>query len=53
MKLGIARMHQKATGSTSISIDRELARAMSLPLKTKLKATWNDETKKLTIEELD
>ena len=52
MKLGIARMHKKGTGATSIYIERELASEMSLPLRTKLKARWNEETKQLIIEEL-
>jgi len=53
MKSGIARIHDQKSGAISVYIDKEIAEKVTLPKKEKLKATWNDETKELTIKEMD
>ena len=52
MKSGIARIHDKESGAISIYLDKDIAEVITLERKAKLKATWNEETKQLIIEEL-
>lgn len=51
MKSGLARMHDRDAGALSIYIDKEIGEKVTLPRKTRLKATWNEETKQLIIQE--
>jgi hypothetical protein len=51
MKSGIARIHDQS-GAISVYVDKELAEFVTLPRKTKLIATWNEDTEELTIKKM-
>jgi len=50
MKSGFARMHEREGGALTIYVDKEVGNVAKLPAKTRLKATWNEETEQLIIQ---
>lgn len=50
MKSGFARIHTVEGGAVSVYVDKEVGKIVTLPAKTRLKATWDDETEQLIIQ---
>ena len=50
MKSGFARIHNIEGGAVSVYVDKEIGKIITLPAKTRLKATWNEETEQLIIQ---
>jgi hypothetical protein len=51
MKSGFARLHNIEGGAVSVYVDKEVGKIITLPSKTRLKATWDEDTKELIIKE--
>lgn len=50
MKTGFARIHKREGGALTVYVDKEVGNDVILPVKTRLKSTWNEETEQLIIE---
>lgn len=50
MKSGFARIHKREGGALTVYVDKEVGNDVTLPVKTRLKSTWNEETGQLIIE---
>jgi len=50
MKTGFARIHKREGGALTVYVDKEVGNDVNLPVKTRLKSTWNEETEQLIIE---
>lgn len=50
MKTGFARIHKREGGALTVYVDKEVGNDVTLPVKTRLKSTWNEETEQLIIE---
>jgi hypothetical protein len=52
MDTGIARIHENKSGALSVYIDSELGPKITLPKSAKLKTSWDNENKRIIIEEM-
>jgi hypothetical protein len=50
MKSGFARTHKREGGALTVYVDKEVGNVVTFPVKTRLKATWNEETEQLIIQ---
>lgn len=50
MKSGFARIHRREGGALTVYIDQEVGNEVTLPVKTRLKASWDEEKEHLIIQ---